>query len=41
MLEKMTILKNQAVLTPDGIIKTIRVGDKSAIVQSISDNNFN
>ncbi|MBE76613.1 MAG: rod shape-determining protein MreC [Candidatus Marinimicrobia bacterium] len=32
---------NQAVLTPDGIIgKTIQAGNKSAIVQSISDNNF-
>ncbi len=35
------ILKNQAVLTPFGVIgKTIQVGENSAIVQSISDNNF-
>ena len=32
---------NQAVLTSDGIIgKTIQVGKKSSLVQSISDNNF-
>ena len=32
---------NQAVLTPNGVIgKTIHVGENSAIVQSISDNNF-
>tara|TARA_B100001540_G_C15784127_1_gene632422 strand:- start:545 stop:1345 length:801 start_codon:yes stop_codon:yes gene_type:complete len=32
---------NQAVLTPEGIIgKTIQVGNSSALVQSISDNNF-
>ena len=32
---------NQAVLTPSGVIgKTIQIGKKSAIVQSISDNNF-
>ena len=32
---------NQAVLTPNGVIgKTIQIGKKSAIVQSISDNNF-
>ena len=32
---------NQAVLTPNGVIgKTIQVGKNSAIVQSISDNNF-
>ena len=32
---------NQAVLTPYGIIgKTIQAGEKSSIVQSISDNNF-
>ena len=36
-----SILTNQAVLTPYGVIgKTIQVGEKSAIVQSISDNNF-
>ena len=35
------VFANQAVLTPYGVIgKTIQVGDKSAIVQSISDNNF-
>ena len=38
---KDSILTNQAVLTPYGVIgKTIQVGEKSAIVQSISDNNF-
>ena len=32
---------NQAVLTPNGVIgKTIQIGENSAIVQSISDNNF-
>ena len=32
---------NQAVLTPNGVIgKTIQIGKNSAIVQSISDNNF-
>ena len=32
---------NQAVLTPDGVIgKTIQTGQKSSILQSISDNNF-
>ena len=36
-----SVFTNQAVLTPDGIIgKTIQVGKNSAIVQSISDNNF-
>ena len=35
------IMPNQAVLTPDGVIgKTVLVGKKSSIVQSISDNNF-
>ena len=35
------IFMNQAVLTPNGVIgKTIQVGNNSAIVQSISDNNF-
>ena len=35
------VLTNQAVLTPYGVIgKTIEVGKNSAIVQSISDNNF-
>ena len=35
------IFPNQAVLTPYGVIgKTIQVGETSAIVQSISDNNF-
>jgi len=35
------VFTNQAVLTPHGVIgKTIQVGEKSAIVQSISDNNF-
>lgn len=35
------IMPNQAVLTPDGVIgKTVVVGKKSSIVQSISDNNF-
>ena len=35
------VLINQAVLTPNGVIgKTIHVGENSAIVQSISDNNF-
>ena len=35
------VFANQAVLTSEGVIgKTIRVGEKSAIVQSISDNNF-
>ena len=35
------IMPNQAVLTPDGVIgKTVLVGEKSSIVQSISDNNF-
>jgi len=36
-----SVLTNQAVLTPYGVIgKTIQVGKNSAIVQSISDNNF-
>ena len=36
-----SVFTNQAVLTPHGVIgKTIQVGDNSAIVQSISDNNF-
>tara|TARA_B100000003_G_scaffold128903_1_gene115554 strand:+ start:1054 stop:1842 length:789 start_codon:yes stop_codon:yes gene_type:complete len=36
-----SVFKNQAVLTPHGVIgKTIQVGKNSAIVQSISDNNF-
>ena len=35
------VLENQAVLTPEGVIgKTVQTGEKSAIVQSISDNNF-
>ena len=35
------VLINQAVLTPEGIVgKTIEVGNKSSIVQFISDNNF-
>lgn len=35
------ITENQAVLTPNGVIgKTIQTGQKSAIVQSITDNNF-
>ncbi len=35
------VFENQAVLTPIGVIgKTIQIGEKSAIVQSISDNNF-
>ena len=35
------VFTNQAVLTPYGVIgKTIQVGKNSAIVQSISDNNF-
>ena len=35
------VTTNQAVLTPYGVIgKTIQVGENSAIVQSISDNNF-
>ena len=38
---KDSVLTNQAVLTPYGVIgKTIQVGKNSAIVQSISDNNF-
>ncbi len=38
---KDNVLINQAVLTPNGVIgKTIHVGQNSAIVQSISDNNF-
>ena len=38
---KNSVSKNQAVLTPHGVIgKTIHVGDNSSIVQSISDNNF-
>jgi len=38
---KNNVLTNQAVLTPSGVIgKTIQVGENSAIVQSISDNNF-
>ncbi len=38
---KNEVFPNQAVLTPYGVIgKTIQVGQKSAIVQSISDNNF-
>ena len=38
---KDSVLTNQAVLTPFGVIgKTIQVGKNSAIVQSISDNNF-
>ncbi|MBS23835.1 MAG: rod shape-determining protein MreC [Candidatus Marinimicrobia bacterium] len=36
-----SVFANQAVLTPYGVIgKTIQVGKNSAIVQSISDNNF-
>ena len=36
-----SVLTNQAVLTPYGVIgKTIQIGKNSAIVQSISDNNF-
>jgi len=36
-----SVFTNQAVLTPHGVIgKTIQVGKNSAIVQSISDNNF-
>ena len=36
-----SVFTNQAVLTPNGVIgKTIQVGRNSAIVQSISDNNF-
>ena len=36
-----SVITNQAVLTPYGVIgKTIQVGKNSAIVQSISDNNF-
>ena len=39
--KKNKVSTNQAVLTPSGVIgKTIQVGEKSAIVQSISDNNF-
>ncbi len=39
--QRNNISTNQAVLTPNGVIgKTIRVGMNSAIVQSISDNNF-
>ena len=35
------VFENQAVLTPEGVIgKTVQTGEKSAIVQSISDNNF-
>ena len=35
------VFDNQAVLTPEGVIgKTVQTGEKSAIVQSISDNNF-
>jgi len=35
------VMENQAVLTPNGVIgKTIQIGEKTAIVQSISDNNF-
>ena len=36
-----SVMPNQAVLTPHGVIgKTVQVGEKSSIVQSISDNNF-
>tara|TARA_Y100001958_G_C21170477_1_gene502376 strand:+ start:535 stop:1323 length:789 start_codon:yes stop_codon:yes gene_type:complete len=39
--EKDNVSTNQAVLTSNGVIgKTIQVGENSAIVQSISDNNF-
>ena len=35
------VMENQAVLTPNGVIgKTIQIGKKTSIVQSISDNNF-
>ncbi len=38
---KDNVRTNQAVLTPSGVIgKTIQVGENSAIIQSISDNNF-
>ena len=39
--KKNNVSTNQAVLTSSGVIgKTIQVGESSAIVQSISDNNF-